>query len=60
MTRAICSGGTHFEKSASGVASRLAGVSMTLGSTALQRTPSFLYSVSRAWMNASTAALPTA
>ena len=50
-------GSTHFEWSASGWASRLAGVSITLGRIALARMPSSRYSASSAWTNASTAAL---
>jgi hypothetical protein len=46
-------------KSASDIDARLAGVSMTLGSTALMRTPSLRYSASSASTRASTAALPT-
>ena len=48
---------THFEWSASGSDSRLAGVSITLGRIALQRMPSSRYSASSAWTKASTAAL---
>ena len=40
MTSAICAGVTHRAWSACGCARRLAGVSITLGSTALLRTPS--------------------
>ena len=49
ITAATCSGGTHLEKSASGWSARLAGVSMTLGRTALQRTPAARYSTATAW-----------
>ena len=44
ITRAICSGGTHFDQSDFGIDSRLAGVSITLGRIALARTPSPWYS----------------
>ncbi len=56
MTSAIRSGETHRAWSASGCARRLAGVSMTLGSTALQRIASSRYSTATAWANAMTAA----
>ena len=48
---------TQREWSASGWAARLAGVSMTLGSTVLQRTPCDRYSTATALAKASTAAL---
>ena len=59
MTPAICSGATHVAKSALGIDRRLAGVSMTLGSTALARMPSLRYSASSVSTSASTAAFDT-
>jgi hypothetical protein len=50
---------THFEWSAFGCDSRFAGVSMTLGRIALQRTPSPRYSTSSAFTSANTDALAT-
>ena len=55
ITRAISAGCTHLEWSASGIDSRLAGVSMTLGTIALARMPSSRYSTSSERTRASTA-----
>ncbi len=44
MTSAISSGDAHRLKSASGIARRLAGVSIVSGSTALTRTPAPFHS----------------
>src|SRR5687768_7639201 len=60
ITWAISPGSTQREKSAPGWLARLAGVSMTLGSTVLQRTPDFRYSTATAFAKASTAALAVA
>src|SRR5439155_9591983 len=49
---ATASGGTHAEKSASGIAARLGGVSITLGRIALAVTPSFFSSFARVWTSA--------
>ena len=48
ITAATWSGGTHLEVSAPGWPARLAGVSMTLGKMALQRTPAARYSTATA------------
>src|SRR5258708_39431740 len=55
-TPAISAGLTQRSKSASGIAARLAAVSITLGRIALARIRSFRYSTSRALTNAITAA----
>ena len=57
MIVAIFSGGTRFTHSLSGIAARLAGVSIIVGRTALQRTPSGLPSCATAFAKAITAAL---
>src|SRR5690606_24036378 len=58
--RATCSGGVHNDRSASGWARRLAGVSIVPGRTVLQRTFASAYSTATARANASTAALAVA
>ena len=57
ITAAISAGETQRRWSASGWAARLAGVSITLGSTVLHRTPRDRYSTATALAKASTAAL---
>ena len=59
ITRAISAGGVHASCFASGMAARLAGVSMVPGSTALARTRP-LYSSAMASVSVSSAALETA
>src|SRR4051794_9208752 len=54
---AIRAGGTRFFHSSSGIAARLAGVSIWVGRIALQRTPSGLPSAATDFANAITAAL---
>ena len=49
ITCAISAGWTHLEWSASGWEARFAGVSITLGRTALHRTPWSRYSAATAW-----------
>src|SRR6478735_9748544 len=51
---------THWEGSRFGIAARLAGVSIVLGSTALMRTPSASTSAAQACTNAMTAAFDAA
>ncbi len=60
MTDAICCGGTSLCHSDSGIASRLAGVSIWVGTIALQRTPSGRPSSATARANAITAAFDAA
>ena len=55
-TRPISAGGTQAEESASGIAARVPGVSMTLGSFALDRIPSSRYSTAIVSQSAITAA----
>src|SRR5438105_7900473 len=59
ITLAICSGATALARSFSLIHSRLAGVSITAGTTALTRTPVPLSSVASTWVKASTPALAT-
>jgi hypothetical protein len=56
-TGAISSGLTHLSKSASGIDSRFAGVSIVEGRIAFARMPSSRYSACSTSTNASTAAL---
>jgi hypothetical protein len=60
MTFAIRSGGTSLKCSDSGIAARLAGVSIWVGTPALQRTPSGRPSSVTACAKAITAALDAA
>src|SRR5579871_4652906 len=60
ITRAISSGVGHFEKSAPGMAWRLAGVSMMLGRMELTRTPLPARSAASESISASAAALEAA
>jgi hypothetical protein len=60
MTRAMFSGFGHLEKSASGIAFRLACVSMMLGRIEFARTPVPFKSAARESINATAAAFEAA